>query len=267
MAFISLEIVSSGRSHMAGFTSIGLRILNCHFSDYRDRKDGYAVWLQDSANFRDCPFVIGDVLQHMRSKDKIKCFVVERELLEVDIMVNPSHAQVSGFILPEPAPEEFSKKRLGREMEHPKTRCVHRSENILQYKVLKPVPFGSAAGRTFRVSSEAGGGVNVHEGASVAAHGALKGFCAGCAEPEDQRSDLVLQRARMMFERHFVVLPFIGLTPLPCTSVPGHAGAVKVTFETPRGPYIDSDPEDRIDSPLPNPQLARNNVTDNPFLE
>jgi hypothetical protein len=71
----------------------------------------------------------------------------------------------------------------------------------------------------------------------------------------------------MMFERHYVALPFIGLTPLPCTSVPGHAGAVKVIFETPRGPYIDSDPEDRIDSLLSNPQLARNNVTDNPFLE
>ena len=268
MTLVLLEIVSAGRAHVKGFTRIGLRVLDRHLGDYRDRKNGHTVWLQDSADFGDCPFVIRDVLQHMRSKNKIKRLVVKRKLLEVDSVVDSSHAQVSGFILPEPLAKELPKKRLGREVEHPKTGGVSRVENIPEYKILKPVPFAGAAVWTFRASSEARGGVHIHEGACIAAQGALKRFRTGCAKPEDQGSKLVLQRASVVFETHFAVLPFFGLTSLPCTSVPGHAGAVKVIFGSPfRRLHIDSDPEDRIDSLLPNPQTARNKVTDNPFLE
>ena len=88
MAIVSVKIVHAGCAHVVGLIRVWLWIFDGFLRYYRDGKNGYAVRLQNPTDFRDRLFVIGDVFQHMRSKDEIISFVGEWKLLEINVVID-----------------------------------------------------------------------------------------------------------------------------------------------------------------------------------
>ena len=88
MAFVSVKIVHAGCSYVVEFMWVRRWIFDGVFRIDWDGKNGYAVRLQNSTDFRDCFLVIGDVFQHMRSKNKIIRFVGKWKVLEINVVID-----------------------------------------------------------------------------------------------------------------------------------------------------------------------------------
>ncbi len=97
---------------------VGLWILNGLFRYQRHGKNRDAIWLQDSADFRNSPDVVWNVFQHVRSKHEIICLICKWKLLQINAMIDAFHGKVGCFVCTESRREEIPEKRLRRNVKH-----------------------------------------------------------------------------------------------------------------------------------------------------
>jgi len=150
---VTVEVVEAGGPYMSGFVVVWLRVLDRILANNWDRQDRYASRPKHAMDLAYRRPVVIDVFQNMGCIHEVVSGVIEREIPEINLVVNAARVQIGRLVVVVPLFECSGQERLGSTVEHATRRNIGTPGQAAESKILKTVAFFRATPRTLSMTT------------------------------------------------------------------------------------------------------------------